>query len=115
MLFVGGGRAGSEEGANVAGVGGWVLGVVGGGGLFGFAVLVVLDVRWVGVYSQNLFFEADGVGFGFGVLGGDWINVVVGPLAVGVALVFGVEFVRAREACSDKRGGALAWGCWWCR
>ena len=41
------------------------------------------------------------------MLGGDWVDIVVGPLAVGVALVFGVEFVRAREAGSV--GGGARW------
>ena len=59
LFVVGGGRVWSEKGADVASVSGWLFGVLGGGGLLGFAVLVVLGAWWVGLHSQNFFFEAD--------------------------------------------------------
>ena len=77
-----------------------MLGALGGGGLLGFAVLVVLGIRWAGLGPKDFVLEADSGCLGIRMYGGGGVDIVVGPLVVGVALVFGVEFGGAREACA---------------
>ena len=65
-----------------------------------FVVLVVLGVRWAGLGAEDFVLEADRGRFGIGVSSGGGVDVVIGPLVVGVALVFGIELCGAWEACS---------------